>query len=233
MEINEEENLDYIFTKHKNINCDIIKCKFDKDNIEKNKKLLEEYEKEGLINRNNFFSLDKNELEDPIEMNSKKIKKDIYFNNIINDNIKNSYLYCGYLDNIDSLSLENKKLNSKIQICCPFCFYVLSKNFINDDKSYKISKKSKSFYKDFFETYNAKEILEIIKLNYNKNSKMPNFNINNNKSIKKDILEIEEYLKEIYEDNEKNLVSLKCINCNNHIGFFNNINDNYIIYNFI
>ena len=233
MEINEEENLDYIFSKHKNINCDIIKCKFDKDNIEKNKKLLEEYEKEGLINRNNFFSLDKNELEDPIEMNSKKIKKDIFFNNILNDNIKNSYLYCGYLDNIDSLSLENKKLNSKIQICCPFCFYVLSKNFINDDKSYKISKKSKSFYKDFFETYNAKEIIEIIKLNYNKNSKMPNFNINNNKSIKKDILEIEEYLKEIYEDNEKNLVSLKCINCNNHIGFFNNINDNYIIYNFI
>ena len=233
MEINEEENLDYIFSKHKNNNCDIIKCKFDKDNIEKNKKLLEEYEKEGLINRNNFFSLDKNELEDPIEMNSKKIKKDIFFNNILNDNIKNSYLYCGYLDNIDSLSLENKKLNSKIQICCPFCFYVLSKNFINDDKSYKISKKSKSFYKDFFETYNAKEILEIIKLNYNKNSKMPNFNINNNKSIKKDILEIEEYLKEIYEDNEKNLVSLKCINCNNHIGFFNNINDNYIIYNFI
>ena len=233
MEINEEENLDYIFSKHKNNNCDIIKCKFDKDNIEKNKKLLEEYEKEGLINRNNFFSLDKNELEDPIEMNSKKIKKDIFFNNILNDNIKNSYLYCGYLDNIDSLSLENKKLNSKIQICCPFCFYVLSKNFINDDKSYKISKKSKSFYKDFFETYNAKEIIEIIKLNYNKNSKMPNFNINNNKSIKKDILEIEEYLKEIYEDNEKNLVSLKCINCNNHIGFFNNINDNYIIYNFI
>ncbi len=233
MVFNVEENLDYIFFKHKNINCDIIKCKFDKDNIEKNKKLLEEYEKEGLINRNNFFSLDKNELEDPIEMNSKKIKKDIFFNNILNDNIKNSYLYCGYLDNIDSLSLENKKLNSKIQICCPFCFYVLSKNFINDDKSYKISKKSKSFYKDFFETYNAKEIIEIIKLNYNKNSKMPNFNINNNKSIKKDILEIEEYLKEIYEDNEKNLVSLKCINCNNHIGFFNNINDNYIIYNFI
>ena len=62
---------------------------------------------------------------------------------------------------------------------------------------------------------------------------MPNFNINNNKSIKKDILEIEEYLKEIYEDNEKILVSLKCLNCNNNIGFFNNINENYIIYNFI
>ena len=233
MEI-EEENLDEIFSKHKKINCDIIKCKFDKDNIEKNKILLEEYEKEGLINRNNFFSLDKNELEDPIEMNSKKIKKDIYFNNIINDNIKNSYLYCGYLDNIDSLSLENKKLNSKIQICCPFCFYVLSKNFINDDKSYKISKKSKYFYKDFFETYNAKEIIEIIKLNYNKNSKFPNLNINdNNKNLKKEISEIEEYLKEIYEDNEKNLVSLKCLNCNNNIGFFNNINENYIIYNFI
>ena len=233
MEI-EEENLDEIFSKHKKINCDIIKCKFDKDNIEKNKILLEEYEKEGLINRNNFFSLDKNELEDPIEMNSKKIKKDIFFNNILNDNIKNSYLYCGYLDNIDSLSLENKKLNSKIQICCPFCFYVLSKNFINDDKSYKISKKSKYFYKDFFETYNAKEIIEIIKLNYNKNSKFPNLNINdNNKNLKKEISEIEEYLKEIYEDNEKNLVSLKCLNCNNNIGFFNNINENYIIYNFI
>ena len=64
---------------------------------------------------------------------------------------------------------------------------------------------------------------------------MPNFNINNanNKILKKEILEIEEYLKEIYEDNAKNLVSLKCINCNNHIGFFNNINENYIIYNFI
>ena len=234
MEI-EEENLDEIFSKHKKINCDIIKCKFDKDNIEKNKILLEEYEKEGLINRNNFYSLDKNELEDPIEMNLNKIKKDVFFNNLINDNIKNSYLYCGYLDNIDSLSLENKKLNSKIQISCPFCFNVLSKNFINDDKSYEISKKTKNFYKDFFETYNAKEIIEIIKVNYNKNSKMPNFNINNanNKILKKEILEIEEYLKEIYEDNAKNLVSLKCINCNNHIGFFNNINENYIIYNFI
>ena len=233
MEI-DEDNLEEIFSKHKNIECDIIKCTFDKNNIERNKKLLEEYEKEGLIKKNNFYSLDKNELEDPIEMNSKKIKKDIYFNNIINDNIKNSYLYCGYLDKIDSLSFENKKLNSKIQISCPFCFYVLSKNFINDDKSYKISKKSKYFYKDFFETYNAKEIIEIIKLNYNKNSKFPNLNINdNNKNLKKEISEIEEYLKEIYEDNEKILVSLKCLNCNNNIGFFNNINENYIIYNFI
>ena len=233
MEI-DEDNLEEIFSKHKNIECDIIKCTFDKNNIKRNKKLLEEYEKEGLIKKNNFYSLDKNELEDPIEMNSKKIKKDIYFNNIINDNIKNSYLYCGYLDKIDSLSFENKKLNSKIHISCPFCFYVLSKNFINDDKSYKISKKSKYFYKDFFETYNAKEIIEIIKLNYNKNSKFPNLNINdNNKNLKKEISEIEEYLKEIYEDNEKILVSLKCLNCNNNIGFFNNINENYIIYNFI
>ena len=108
MEI-EEDNLEEMFSKHNNNNNNIIiKCKFDKENIEKNRKLIEEYEKEGLINKNNFYSLDNKELEDSIEINSEKIKKDIYFNNLLNDNIKNEFLYCGYLDKINSLLIEKK-----------------------------------------------------------------------------------------------------------------------------
>ena len=69
MEI-EEDNLEEMFSKHNNNNNNIIiKCKFDKENIEKNRKLIEEYEKEGLINKNNFYSLDNKELEDSIEIN--------------------------------------------------------------------------------------------------------------------------------------------------------------------
>ena len=231
MEI-EEDNLEEMFSKHNNNNNNIIiKCKFDKENIEKNRKLIEEYEKEGLINKNNFYSLDNKELEDSIEINSEKIKKDIYFNKLLNDNIKNEFLYCGYLDKIDSLSIQKKKNNSKIQISCSFCFNILSKNFINDEKSYKICKKSKNFFKDFFKVYNAKEILDIIKINFN--SKIPNLNLDKNKRSKKEIVEIKDYLKDILEDEEKNLVSLKCINCNNEIGFYNNINEHYIIYNYI
>ena len=109
MEI-EEDNLEEMFSKHNNNNNNIIiKCKFDKENIEKNHKLIEEYEKEGLINKNDFYSLDNKELEDSIEINSEKIKKDIYFNKLLNDNIKNEFLYCGYLDKIDSLSIQKKK----------------------------------------------------------------------------------------------------------------------------
>ena len=96
MEI-EEDNLEEMFSKHNNNkNNIIIKCKFDKENIEKNRKLIEEYEKEGLINKNNFYSLDNKELEDSIEINSESP----------NQNINDIQSY----NNINQIKKEDKKI---------------------------------------------------------------------------------------------------------------------------
>ena len=87
-------NLDNKNQTKKNKNDIFIKCVFDKKAVENNQKLLEEYEKSGLIKTQHYFSFDKEELEDPID--PKKIKKDKKIANnyfFFEKDVENSDLY--------------------------------------------------------------------------------------------------------------------------------------------
>ena len=124
------------FSKHKNNNSNnininkndiFIKCSFDEKTIEQNKEILSNYEKSGLIKSEHYFSLDKNELEDPID--PKKIRRDKNNFYLFEKDVENSDLYCGY---IDHMNLQKVKNQDKSIISCPFCFCLISNNILEN-----------------------------------------------------------------------------------------------------
>ena len=259
----DEENDDDLiqkFSKHKNniiknsntsINPNsnnkndiFIKCSFDETTIEQNKKLLSEYEKSGLIKTNHYFSLDKEELEDPID--PKKIKRDKNNFYLFEKDVENSDLYCGY---IDHMNLQKVKNHDKSIISCPFCFCLISNNILENktELGYIIIGKSKSIFKDFssqiLSSGEAKKLFKDNKgiKNYEKEKEKKlnkydeeNCNINEiniNVNNKMDI----ETNKENKEDEilENKYVIISCVNCGNIIGLCDAIDNTKIILDYL
>jgi len=268
----DEENDDELlkkFSKHKtNINNDnknsinsinlnktnkndiFIKCSFDESTIEQNKKLLSEYEKTGLIKTSHYFSLDKDELEDPID--PKKIKRDKNNFYLFEKDVENSDLYCGY---IDHMNLQKVKNQEKSIISCPFCFSLISNNILENktELGYIIIGKSKYIFKDFSsDILNSEQAKKLFKdnkgiKNYEKEKEKLNQNNekdygdefeekknNANKINDKMDVDIDIEMNNKDEDIIDNkYVIISCINCGNVIGLCDAIDNTKIILDYL
>ena len=139
-------------------------------------------------------------------------KKDDYFSSIQQDYINNSELYCGYLDNIDSIHLKHNKKNPKTQISCSYCFEVISNNIEKQIKNIYICSKAENIFKDYLETLTLKEVIDIME-------------------IKGDTIKELFKEREVEEEKEIMFISIKCVNCSNTIGVFDTITNHKIFYN--
>ena len=255
----EENDLELLqkFSKHKNninnynnkknsnkINKDdiFIKCSFDEKSIEQNKEILSNYEKSGLIKSEHYFSLDKNELEDPID--PKKIRRDKNNFYLFEKDVENSDLYCGY---IDHMNLQKVKNQDKSIISCPFCFCLISNNILENktELGYIIIGKSKYIFKDFSsDVLNSEQAKKLFKdnkgiKNYEKEKQKKDTNADNEekKSDENNILnekmdlEGDNSIKEDSIDNKYVIIS--CINCGNIIGLCDAFNNTKIILDYI
>lgn len=255
----EENDLELLqkFSKHKNninnynnkknsnkINKDdiFIKCSFDEKSIEQNKEILSNYEKSGLIKSEHYFSLDKNELEDPID--PKKIRRDKNNFYLFEKDVENSDLYCGY---IDHMNLQKVKNQDKSIISCPFCFCLISNNILENktELGYIIIGKSKYIFKDFSsDMLNSEQAKKLFKdnkgiKNYEKEKQKKDNNFDNeekksdeNKILNEKLdLEGDNSIKEDSIDNKYVIIS--CINCGNIIGLCDAFNNTKIILDYI
>ena len=255
------------FSKHKNNNSNnnnininkndiFIKCSFDEKTIEQNKQLLSQYEKSGLIKTGHYFSLDKEELEDPID--PKKIKREKNNFYLFENNVENSDLYCGYIDHMDLQKIKNK---DKSIISCPFCFCLISNNILENktELGYIIIGKSKYIFKDFSsDIINSEEAKKLFKdnkgiKNYEKEKeKKLNKNMNNdiekeeekdnkneiqnglNKKMDIEIdIDKENKEEEILNIKDNKYIIISCINCGNIIGLCDAFDNTKIILDYL
>ena len=253
------------FSKHKNNNSNnininkndiFIKCSFDEKTIEQNKQLLSQYEKSGLIKTDHYFSLDKEELEDPID--PKKIKREKNNFYLFENNVENSDLYCGYIDHMDLQKIKNK---DKSIISCPFCFCLISNNILENktELGYIIIGKSKYIFKDFSsDIINSEEAKKLFKdnkgiKNYEKEKeKKLNKNMNNdiekeeekentneiqtglNKKMDVEIeIDKENKEEEILDIKDNKYIIISCINCGNIIGLCDAFDNTKIILDYL
>ena len=235
----QKNNNDFENQKKLNRENIFIKCSFDKNSVENNKKILEQYEKSGLIYKQHYYAFDKDELEDPIDQ--KKIKKDKIIENnlyLFEKDVENSDLYCGYLDNFNLLKVKNK---NKSIVSCSYCFNLISNNILDNktDQGYIIIGKSEYIFKDFAsEAMNSKEAKNLFK----NNKGIQNYEINNGKEINLENKNFDdEDMKEKIDTNNKILenieikedkkkyIIISCINCGNILGLFNTLNNHKII----
>ena len=241
------------FSKHKaNINNNtnkknkediFIQCSFNEKSIEQNKEVLSKYEKSGLIKSEHYFSLDKDELEDPID--PKKIKREKNNFYLFENNVENSDLYCGY---IDHMNLQKEKNQDKSIISCPFCFCLISNNILENktELGYVIIAKSKYIFKDFSsELINSSQAKKLFK--DNKGIKNYEKEKEKEKKIMKDNIENEEEKMDLEGDNstkENNIdntnnnndnkyVIISCINCGNIIGLCDAFDNTKIILDYL
>ena len=239
---NDDEDINELeakFSKHKNNNIknpqtknDIfLKCEFDKNNIQNNSKLLSEFEKQGLIQKNSYFSLDKNELADPIDPSDIKKDNKIKNNYIINDRIiENSDLYCGYIDHMNLQKFPNKNKNS--QISCPYCFSLISNNILENhsEKGYVIIGKSEYIFKNY--SLGAITLEEANKLFKGKISDIDSINKKYKEENEKNMKIIGDKLNGI-DNIEKIFIQLSCVSCGNIIGVCNAIDNTKIIVDYL
>ena len=251
------------FSKHKNNNLNninkkdiFIKCSFDEKTIEQNKQLLSQYEKSGLIKTDHYFSLDKEELDDPID--PKKIKREKNNFYLFENNVENSDLYCGYMDHMDLQKIKNK---DKSIISCPFCFSLISNNILDNktELGYIIIGKSKYIFKDFSsDIINSEEAKKLFKdnkgiKNYEKEKeKKLNKNMNNdiekeeekdnkneiqnglNKKMDIEIdIDKENKEEEILNIKDNKYIIISCINCGNIIGLCDAFDNTKIILDYL
>jgi hypothetical protein len=264
--ISDEENDNELlqkFSKHKNNNLNninkkdiFIKCSFDEKTIEQNKQLLSQYEKSGLIKTDHYFSLDKEELDDPID--PKKIKREKNNFYLFENNVENSDLYCGYMDHMDLQKIKNK---DKSIISCPFCFCLISNNILENktELGYIIIGKSKYIFKDFSsDIINSEEAKKLFKdnkgiKNYEKEKeKKLNKNMNNdiekeeekdnkneiqnglNKKMDIEIdIDKENKEEEILNIKDNKYIIISCINCGNIIGLCDAFDNTKIILDYL
>ena len=235
------------FSKHKaNINNNtnkknkediFIQCSFNEKSIEQNKEILSKYEKSGLIKSEHYFSLDKNELEDPID--PKKIKRDKNNFYLFEKDVENSDLYCGYMDH---MILQKEKNQDKSIISCPFCFCLISNNILENktELGYIIIAKSKYIFKDFssgvINTEQANKLFKDNKgiKNYEKEKQKKLMNDNENNIINEKMdLEGENSIKENNSDNDNRYIIISCINCGNIIGLCDAFDNTKIILDYL
>ena len=241
------------FSKHKaNINNNtnkknkediFIQCSFNEKSIEQNKEVLSKYEKSGLIKSEHYFSLDKDELEDPID--PKKIKREKNNFYLFENNVENSDLYCGY---IDHMNLQKEKNQDKSIISCPFCFCLISNNILENktELGYIIIAKSKYIFKDFSsELINSSQAKKLFK--DNKGIKNYEKEKEKEKKIMKDNIENEEEKMDLEgdnstkennidntnNDNDNKYVIISCINCGNIIGLCDAFDNTKIILDYL
>jgi len=238
-------------TIKKNKNDIFIKCSFNEKSIEQNKEILSKYEKSGLIKSEHYFSLDKNELEDPID--PKKIRREKNNFYLFEKDVENSDLYCGY---IDHMNLQKEKNQDKSIISCPFCFCLISNNILENktELGYIIIAKSKYIFKDFssdvINTEQAKKIFKdnkgiknyekekqkkLMKDNIKYEEEKSNENNENNIINEKMDLEGENSIKENNSDNnnDNKYVIISCINCGNIIGLCDAFDNTKIILDYL
>ena len=228
-------------TNKKNKEDIFIQCSFNEKSIEQNKEVLSKYEKSGLIKSEHYFSLDKNELEDPID--PKKIKREKNNFYLFENNVENSDLYCGY---IDHMNLQKEKNQDKSIISCPFCFCLISNNILENktELGYIIIAKSKHIFKDFSsELINSSQAKKLFK--DNKGIKNYEKEKEKEKKIMKDNIENEEEKMDLEEDNiikennidnnnnENKYVIISCINCGNIIGLCDAFDNTKIILDYL
>ena len=241
------------FSKHKaNINNNtnkknkediFIQCSFNEKSIEQNKEVLSKYEKSGLIKSEHYFSLDKDELEDPID--PKKIKREKNNFYLFEKDVENSDLYCGY---IDHMNLQKEKNQDKSIISCPFCFCLISNNILENktELGYVIIAKSKYIFKDFSsELINSSQAKKLFK--DNKGIKNYEKEKEKEKKIMKDNIENEEEKMDLEgdnstkennidntnNDNDNKYVIISCINCGNIIGLCDAFDNTKIILDYL
>ena len=236
------KNINSIKTDKSNKNDIFIKCSFDSNTIEQNKKLLSEYEKSGLIKTDHYFSLDKDELEDPIDSN--KIKRDKNNFYLFENDVENSDLYCGYLDH---MNLQKIKNHEKSIVSCPYCFSLISNNILENktELGYIIIGKSKYIFKDFssdiINSTDAKKLFKDDKgiKNYEKEKEL-----NKKDELDKDKqceegenninnLDMDIEMKKDDDKIENKYVIISCINCGNIIGLCDAVENTKIILDYL
>ena len=197
------DDIEATFSKHKNTQKNKVHCDFTKKTVETNTQLLERFEQNGYIKKKSYY--------EDNDQNT-QTKKDDYFSSIQQDYINNSELYCGYLDNIDSIHLKHNKKNPKTQISCSYCFEVISNNIEKQIKNIYICSKAENIFKDYLETLTLKEVIDIME-------------------IKGDTIKELFTEREVEEEKEIMFISIKCVNCSNTIGVFDTITNHKIFYN--
>lgn len=152
--------LEEIFSRHKDKNKNESTIKyyvFNQKTIDNNILLLNQFVKEGYINKQDYY--DSEQIE--------STKKDDYFSSVHKDYMKNPELYCGYLDNLDKYHLQKHKLNPKTQISCIYCFEILSNSIIRKVNNIYICNKAKNIFKDFLRTFTLEEISILLNISNN------------------------------------------------------------------
>ena len=232
-------------TNKKNKEDIFIQCSFNEKSIEQNKEVLSKYEKSGLIKSEHYFSLDKDELEDPID--PKKIKREKNNFYLFENNVENSDLYCGY---IDHMNLQKEKNQDKSIISCPFCFCLISNNILENktELGYIIIAKSKYIFKDFSsELINSSQAKKLFKDNKGIKNYEKEKEKEKEKKIMKDNIENEEEKMDLEgdnstkenkidntnNDNDNKYVIISCINCGNIIGLCDAFDNTKIILDYL
>jgi hypothetical protein len=243
--------IEKLFSKHQQPACK-QKVNFNSQKIKDNKKELGNFEELNIIKKSKHFFLedgeicqnysDEEEIKNSFEKNGTNEKqKDegknhkSYFKNVLDDTLKNDSIYCSYLDHFDKIWIKNSKiifylleqLKNNNSLSCAYCFNQISyesisvKHFTNVQKS----KEMINTFVDYMETYNNKEIINLIE--------QSNTNGSNSK-IGLTVIQISE-LGIDSEDNKqyKPHISVKCTKCNICLGFLNSENDEFIIFNSI
>ena len=122
--MDEEKDLEQLFSKHKYQNNSLIKVKFTEDEIKSNLKVLENYNQRNLIKTQaHFISDDERELfdqenldeinyeksqssQDPNNKSSNSSYKENYFKKLIEET-REGGLYCSYMDSFDKMWISN------------------------------------------------------------------------------------------------------------------------------
>jgi hypothetical protein len=224
--MNDDLEIEEIFSKHLKTNSQNKKIvEFNNETIKQNKELLHKFKKKNLTKQQPHLVLDEQEIlgeevYKESDKNKEKEKKG-YFKELINDTIKNEYLYSGYLDQFDKIWMNNNVNNhiSKRILSCAACFNQIAYESepVKSLPDLFITNSTVNCFEDYFETLSSQELIDFLKNN------IKDIKINENKL---NLLDINIENKEL-----KEYVSVKCYNCYNLVGILDTYKNRYIMFN--